>query len=379
MQSTTYQTVMHAHWHGIFVLLAVPFAIGSIFLFWRYAGLSREKGFLAWSATVGIALSMFVLRAPMLRNTPPSEYDGVLMQTFAQVLCVFFLAAFVVRLYRKWLDGAVTEAERKPGAGGFRAWLSPANLTIAAMVSVFAHFGFGLSLIVGLMLTCLALAAWPLLHQTATERGLGPQREITGPAFEDLSAEREKVLAMLEAGKITVDESAELLNALGSSTRANAPAAPPLTPARRLTSLGAALVVLGFFLPWLEIDGHQEISRMMEMMPPAMGAIASGRSPVEHTDVFPAKMRWQISGGSLAHGTGWAVLLLAIAAAAIPYFDRSLDPTTQRNLRFLALAVGGFIVVYVLSTSLRHIAIGLVVVIAGYALEFIGTLKEERA
>ena len=83
-----------------------------------------------------------------------------------------------------------------------------------------------------------------------------------------------------------------------------------------------------------------------------------------------------VSGGDIGRGLGWAALGLAIAAAVLPYVGTSLDAHTTRVVRFLCLGLGGLIILYLLTQNLRYVGVGLVVVLSGYALEFVGALRE---
>jgi hypothetical protein len=170
------------------------------------------------------------------------------------------------------------------------------------------------------------------------------------------------------------EESAELLNALGASLAARVPVRAPLTTNGRLVLIGAALVTIGFFLPWFAFSPGVELSRMMglfraEGFPmPEMGGAG-----------IPVKHLVQISGGSVANGLGWAVLLLGLRAALLPQVAQTVDAATQRTVRSLALGAGTILVLYLATQSVRAVAFGLCVTIAGYALEWLGISREQNA
>ncbi|MDB6150862.1 MAG: hypothetical protein JWQ44_2310 [Chthoniobacter sp.] len=86
----------------------------------------------------------------------------------------------------------------------------------------------------------------------------------------------------------------------------------------------------------------------------------------------------QISGGSVANGLGWAVLLLGLRAALLPQVAQTVD-ATQRTVRSLALGAGTILVLYLATQSVRAVAFGLCVTIAGYALEWLGISREQNA
>jgi hypothetical protein len=85
------------------------------------------------------------------------------------------------------------------------------------------------------------------------------------------------------------------------------------------------------------------------------------------------------SGGDIGRGLGWAALLLAIAAAVLPYIGTSLDARTTRTIRYLCLGLGALIVLYILTKNLRYVGIGLIFVFGGYVMEILGVLRERES
>ena len=65
------------------------------------------------------------------------------------------------------------------------------------------------------------------------------------------AAEREKILRMVEDAKISAEEGSELLDAMGRSTALRGQ--EKFSRLDFVTLIGAALVILGFFLPWVYI------------------------------------------------------------------------------------------------------------------------------
>jgi hypothetical protein len=136
---------------------------------------------------------------------------------------------FLTKFYLTWIAGAVTEAEKAPGMEGIRAWLRGGNLFCGVLVSVSLWLGFGCSFWMPIALALMALLAFPVLNIAMT----APAPQTTAPEGDALSPHRERVLKMLDEGKITAQESAELLNALGHSAPMRAPqsAVAPWRPA----------------------------------------------------------------------------------------------------------------------------------------------------
>jgi hypothetical protein len=85
-----------------------------------------------------------------------------------------------------------------------------------------------------------------------------------------------------------------------------------------------------------------------------------------------------ISGGDIQKGLGWMALLLAAAAALIPYITTRLDEATLRMVRMLCLGLGSLIVLYLLTNNIRYVGIGLVIAVSGYIVEIVGVVRESR-
>jgi hypothetical protein len=338
------------------MLIALPCAIVSLLLFLRYTGLSRTSALVAWTVTL-ILPALFVLRRG--GSSAP-------VSVLASIVFILTVVPFALRLYSKWRNGRLTEAEQAPGSAGFRAWFSPANLIMAGVVSVSGSMGFGMSFPLLLLLTCGALALWPALNPAMTAS------QPEAPA-ENLSAEREKVLSLLEAGKISAEESAELLNALGASARPNSTYGAAPSSGAKLTLIGAGVVFLGFLFPWFEIEPLAEVSRLMSSVTPRhFGQQMQGMMPN-----MSAGPTFQITGGNIPNGLGWVVLVCAAAAALLPHLAHAMHRATLRTMRLVALGISSAIMLYLATQSLRHVAFGLVITFAGLFLEWTGLLRED--
>ena len=303
----------------------------------------------------------------------------------SQFLLVPASALLGAKLYHKWIGGNFTPEERAPGAEGVRAWLKGGNLVIAALIPLFAWLGYGWSFPVILLVTVGALLAPPLLNFSRSaqvaEPSAAPVIAPDAPKQTDVSPERERILKMVEEGKITAADSATLLAALGGAQHAAAPDAA-MTPARKLVCAGAALVLVGFFLPWFSFNAGDEVKHGMnevagqlgQLMPNMHGSLPSGGLPFDfNTPSIHA------NGGEMPHGLGWLALVLAVGAAALPFVAATMARQAQRTLAFVALGVGVFAVIYLLMQDVRHAGIGMILALAGYALEFAGTLRERHA
>jgi len=207
------------------------------------------------------------------------------------------------------------------------------------------------------------LLAYPLLNMASQSA----QPASTGQA-EDLSSEREKVLQLLEAGKISAVESAELLNALTHSTPPPPKPAAEINPQRKMVLLGAALLLIGFFLPWFSINTGEEMNRAFSQFQQNI----TQQMPLNPTVDFTVR----VSGGDLAHGLGWWILALGIVAAVLPFFATTLEASMQKKIILAALGIGAILLIYTLSDAIRYVSFGILLVLAGYVLELVGTLKE---
>jgi hypothetical protein len=215
------------------------------------------------------------------------------------------------------------------------------------------------------MLGLLALLAFPAMHSAS----LYLQAPPLPP--ESSAPERQRVLNMLDSGKITASECAELLSALNFSEKpraANAVAAP----ARKLALIGAVLLLIGFFLPWFSINAQAEASRLAEGLP----------IPPTWTQHFISNGMTlgtiRIAGGDIQHGLGWLVLILGVAAAALPYLAGNLQEQTRQRAVLAGLGVGAVILLYLMSENLRFVSIGIFLAVIGYGLQLAGALREGR-
>lgn len=343
------------------ILLAAIIVLGSLAatgIYRRYTGLSRWQSALLCVLASGVPVA-FLLLFPRALDFKPA---------WLAIFLSLLSAPFAVRLYRKWIGGHLTDAEKLPGMDGVRAWLSPGNFICAILIPICAWQAFQVSLPAMFALTFGLLLAYPVFNMASTS----PQPAPVGPR-EDLSAEREKVLQLLETGKISADESAELLNALGQSVpqRPLPAQETEISPARKIVLLGAALLILGFFLPWFAINPGAMLNEMVLQQSMGGGMMPANVMPhVLDTGTV------QVHAGVVAHGLGWWILALGIGAAVLPFFATNLKAQLQKKIILAALAVGGFLLVYLLSDALRFMSVGIILALAGYVLEFVGTLKE---
>jgi hypothetical protein len=362
--------------HRAFALIPVlvviaPLVIGFALLFRHYTGLARRNAYLTLFGSLIAGGAVIFSR---VASPAHGLDDEDIFRAIAAGFSILFLVAFVLRLWGRWVGDKAAVEERKPGLPGVRAWFSPMNVFVGLMLVLGLSYGFAFPPLLLAVVISGMLAAYPVIRLE------GPTPNVV-PVADDFSAEREKILAMLEAGKLTPDESAELLQALRPNSASRARQVP-LTGGQRLMLIGAALVGLGFFLPWLVINPGEEASRLMNQMQLSLVPIAGGGVELPSGANFPGMNlttpTMSLSGGDIQRGLGWVTLALALAAALLPYFATALDTETARTIRVLCLGVGGFIVLYLCTQNLRFVGVGLILAAGGYVLEVAGVLRERR-
>ncbi|MEO7319977.1 MAG: hypothetical protein ABIZ56_13390 [Chthoniobacteraceae bacterium] len=353
----------------LFVIAAVLLVSG-FFWFRKYTGLSADKGYLALLATVIAAgVQIFVRTQNQPRMFGHSNRDWAIVSMIAAGACIVFGAAFALRLWGKWIGGKATVEESQPGQPGVQAWFCMSNVIVGLALVICAWAGHNISPLLTVVAVGAALAAYPLLRMESPAPAISAVPDHS-------SGEREKIVALLEAGKITADECAELLQALGETTHAPSRQAP-LTSGQRLLLIGAALVALGFFLPWIVINPGHEAGRMMSQFGMTTGLeMPGGGVSLPNPQIQTPTVSY--AGGDIQRGLGWAALALALAAALIPYVATTLDAATSRTVRLLCLGVGGIIVLHLLTQNIRFVGIGLMIAVSGYALEIAGALRERK-
>ena len=168
--------------------------------------------------------------------------DKSIASMLAAALLPVLAIPFVVKLYLKWTGQNLTAAEKSPGMAGVRAWLGGGNVIVALLISLCAWWGFDCPFWAILAVTVIALLAYPVISPSTTPPS------TTETKMPDLTPERERILKMLDDGKITAQESADLLNALGPiSPPRPMPPAMAAGPHHKLVLLGGALLLIGFF------------------------------------------------------------------------------------------------------------------------------------
>lgn len=353
----------------ILLMFPVVFSAISYFLLKYWVKLRRETAFLTAVATGLASGGTVAWRAYQFDRLHIGPQNEMALLIFAcTALLVIFAVPLGLKLYRAWTGIQVSPEEQCPGGTGVRAWLTPGNLIVSALVAGCAAGAFDYQFmgVFALLIGCLLIQ--PLIN-TASVPAPAPLPSTGSP----LTAEREKVLSLLESGKITVEESSDLLNALGSSSQVVKSGAP-VSRQQRMILIGAGLVLLGFFLPWLSYNPGKELTRMTgQMQGTAQGFMPEGMSMPGMPTI--ATQTLNFSGGDTGKGLGWLVLLLGLGVATLPHVAATMDTATRRMISFISLGIGGIILLWLVTQNLRLLNIGLIVVLAGYAVEFLALLN----
>jgi hypothetical protein len=318
---------------------------------------------------------------------------GLVSEMWARGLALLVGVLLAVKLYEKWIEGRTSDAERSAVPGeSMRAWLGGSNLFAVLLISLCAWYGFDVSFWFVLMIGLGALAAYPLFTAIAQNK---PPIPVAPTVTESLSPERERVLKLLEQGKITAEESAELLGALAATIPPPPPlptTVEPMTPTRKLLLAGAALVLVGFFLPWFKVDIAAEAKKLASAMQQQMFNM-TGSSGMPMPGNFNTSMKINgvdvtppggaggvvvVTGGDVGHALGWIVLLLGLAAAVTPYVATGLRRDARWKVMLAAIGIALVIAIYLLTGMPSAVSVGLPVVLVGLVLEAIAVLRGER-
>ncbi|MHC4888528.1 MAG: SHOCT-like domain-containing protein [Planctomycetota bacterium] len=169
-------------------------------------------------------------------------------------------------------------------------------------------------------------------------------REVSSSARVN-TAERQRILRMVEDDKISAEEGSELLDAMG---RADAFMGQDKFSRLDIVMLcGVALVVLGFFLPWAHIRMRSALTTL-----------------------------GQVSGyqaGYDAGAIGWAVFIIGVLSA-VPVFVTPKHFLYKISIMQIYLTlVGLVIVVSVLVRTVSYSGVGLIFCLVGFMIELVAS------
>jgi hypothetical protein len=163
------------------------------------------------------------------------------------------------------------------------------------------------------------------------------------------TAERAKILRMVEEGKISAEEGSDLLDAMGRSTALRGQ--EKFSRLDFVTLIGAALVILGFFLPWINI---RSVTQMF-------GRISAYQA------------------GYQVGAVGWAIFIIGILST-VPVFVTPKDFLYKISmLQIFLTLIGLVLVISVLVRAGHNLGAGLILCLAGFIVElFASAVKFKR-
>ena len=168
---------------------------------------------------------------------------------------------------------------------------------------------------------------------------------ISGDNTSVNTAERDRILKMVEEGKINTEEGTELLDAMGRSSALRGE--EKFSRVDMVMLIGVALVVLGFFLPWVYIR--------MQGMPGPFGQVTGYQA------------------GYHAGAMGWAVLIIVIASA-IPIFITPKNFLYKISmLQIFLILIGTILVISILVQAGGRLGPGLIFCLVGFVVELFGS------
>lgn len=162
-------------------------------------------------------------------------------------------------------------------------------------------------------------------------------RQVSSDANVNVT-ERDRILRMVEEGKITAEEGCELLDAMG---RSNALLGQDKFSRIDIAMLcGVALVVLGFFLPWAHLR--------MQQMPGSFSRVSAYQA------------------GYHVGALGWTVFIIAILSA-VPVFVTPKDFLYKISMLQIFLTLIGLVLVVInLVRAADHLGVGLIFCLIGF-------------
>jgi hypothetical protein len=173
------------------------------------------------------------------------------------------------------------------------------------------------------------------------------------------SDERKRIMGMVEQGKMTGAEGAELLDALGRSSALRAQQTFGRLDIAMLVA--SALIVLGFFLPWIHYSEKEAM-------------VAAGLLPASaagYLDIYQT--------GYTCGAVGYAVLICAIISAMLVFITPKDHLYKLALLQVLVICVGLALVVAVIWSAKGSLQAGIIICLIGYVFTLIASVVKLKA
>jgi hypothetical protein len=165
------------------------------------------------------------------------------------------------------------------------------------------------------------------------------------------ASDRDRILRMVEDGKISGQEGSDLLDAMGRSTALRGE--EKFSRLDVVILVGVALVVLGFFLPWMHVNWTKQ-------MPGS----------------FPRVSGYQ--AGSHVGAIGWAVLIIACLSALTVFITPKNFLYKISMLQIFLTLVGLVLVISFLVRAGEQFGAGLIICLAGFVVELCASAAKFR-
>jgi len=373
-------------YEGIPVALLTLVALATGFLLGPWINyFLRVRSWVATLLPLGIGVIAAINAARMdggSRSSFGQDADDVsiAMNVACGVVAASLGLALLAKLYQAAVMNTITPQERTAGVAGLRAWLSIRNI-VTVVVFAAAAAALDYNFFAALILGAAVLLAYPLINTLMQSPATAATPPPQAPA-----EERQRVLALVEAGKISAEDGAELVAALAQSQAAGVEAPAVINGPRRVMLLGAAVVFVGFLLPWFSVNIQQAMNESMSSMQQSMPQMPGMPPGLSIPQVQPAGAIPSVTvhGGDLSYGLGWILLAAALVAAGLPFFWtlRAANALQQRNTIFASLIVGSIALLYLLSNGFGagvSIDVGFFMAMAGYAALWFGAIRNETA
>ncbi len=345
-------------------------------------------GFWLWSTRGEVVLSSHLFGEGGFGGSPHDYLLPAIIGFYTALMCG---AGILAKVYRAVVLHRANDAERAGGATGFRAWFGPANLVMGALVVTGVYTGMGWPMWETAALVAAVLAIYPA--------GATLLREDRGDVMDaqHANAERQRVLAMVDAGKISGEDAAELIGALAQSrpTVAGLAERSGLSGNWRIMMLGAIVLLVGFCLP-LEKVNVSEVTRDFNsaLFAPTAPNFEGNHPKVVLPSGFVVNLpdapqgstvdlEISVRGGDIHYGIGWILMGLGAAAAMLPLIwpARGQRRQMRDGIVLAVLVAGSILLLYVASEvatagAAVRIEPGLLLMVGGFAVMWAGALRE---
>lgn len=178
------------------------------------------------------------------------------------------------------------------------------------------------------------------------------------------AAERAKILRMVEDGKISAEEGSDLLDAMGRSSALRGQ--EKFSRLDMAMLVGAALVILGFFLPWVYIRMPKMLNSSIPQAP--MSKSFSHQMPRPFVPGFLGNASVYQTGPNVG-ALGWTIFIIGILSA-VPVFVTPKDFLYKISmLQIFLILIGLVLVISVLVRAGYNLGAGLIICVAGFVIE----------